>query len=205
MAGFSSELRAKAEAVVACYPQRRSALLPLCHMAQGQDGWLTPEAMGDIAELVGCTPAEVRGTATFYDMLHTEPVGRHVVTVCTNIACMLAGAYEVLDHAESSLGISVGQTTADGEFTLEEAECLAGCDLAPCVQVNHRFFGPLDPEGFDWLADELRSGRLADTVPPHGVLSRIERNVALPARAAATRGTPGSGGASAAGTGAAPR
>ena len=136
---------------MACYPQRRSALIPLCHLAQAQDGWLTEEAMEDIAELVGCTPAEVRGTATFYDMLHTEPVGRHVVTVCTNIACMLAGAYEVLDHAEASLGISVGQTTADGEFTLEEAECLAGCDKAPCVQVNHRFFGPLDPDGFDAL------------------------------------------------------
>ena len=91
-------------------------------------------------------------------MLHTEPVGRYVVTVCTNIACMLAGAYEVLEHAEGSLGISVGQTTDDGEFTLEEAECLAGCDLAPCVQVNHRFFGPLDPEGFDRLAEELRCG-----------------------------------------------
>jgi hypothetical protein len=128
----------------------------------------------------------VRGTATFYDMLHTEPVGRHVVTVCTNIACMLAGAYELLDHAEASLGISVGQTTADGEFTLEEAECLAGCDNAPCVQVNHRFFGPLDPDGFDALTEDLRSRRLAETVPAHGILSRIERSVGLPARAART-------------------
>ena len=111
--------------------------------------------MEDIADLLGCTPAEVRGTASFYDMLHTEPVGRHVVTVCTNIACMLAGAYEVLDHAEASLGVSVGQTSADGEFTLEEAECLAGCDRAPCVQVNSRFFGPVDPDGFDALAEDL--------------------------------------------------
>jgi NADH:ubiquinone oxidoreductase subunit E len=137
--------------------------------------------MEEIAELVGCTPAEVRGTATFYDMLHTEPVGRHVLSVCTNIACMLAGAYEVLDRAEASLGISVGQTTADGEFTLEEAECLAGCDKAPCVQVNHRFFGPLDPEGFNRLADDLRAGRLAATVPPHGTLNRVDRSVGLPA------------------------
>ena len=97
---------------------------------------------------------------------------------------MLAGAYEVLDHAEASLGISVGQTTEDGEFTLEEAECLAGCDKAPCVQVNHRFFGPLGPDGFDRLIDDLRSGRLDDTVPAHGTLSRVYRNVGLPALAA---------------------
>jgi NADH-quinone oxidoreductase E subunit len=181
MGHLSSDNRARAEAIVACYPQRRSALIPLCHLAQAQDGWLSEEAMEDIAGLVGCTPAEVRGTATFYDMLHTEPVGRHVVTVCTNIACMLAGAYEVLDRAEASLGISVGQTTADGEFTLEEAECLAGCDKAPCVQVNHRFFGPLDPEGFNRLADDLRAGRLAATVPPHGTLNRVDRSVGLPA------------------------
>ncbi|MGA3214290.1 MAG: NAD(P)H-dependent oxidoreductase subunit E, partial [Acidimicrobiales bacterium] len=125
MGRLSPENRSRAEAIVALYPRPRSALIPLCHLAQAQDGWLTREAMEEIGELVGCTPAEVRGTATFYDMLHTEPVGRHVLTVCTNIACMLAGAYEVLDHAEASLGISVGQTTADGEFTLEEAECLA--------------------------------------------------------------------------------
>ena len=183
MGHLSSDNRARAKAIVACYPQRRSALIPLCHLAQAQDGWLSEEAMEDIAGLVGCTPAEVRGTATFYDMLHTEPVGRHVVTVCTNIACMLAGAYEVLDHAEASLKISVGQTTEDGEFTLEEAECLEGCDNAPCVQVNHRFFGPLDADGFDALIEDLRSGRLADTVPPHGILSRVDRNVGLPARA----------------------
>jgi NADH-quinone oxidoreductase E subunit len=195
MSRLSSENRAKAEAVVACYPRPRSALIPLCHLAQAQDGWLTPEAMEDVAELVGCTPAEVRGTATFYDMLHTEPVGRHVLTVCTNIACMLAGAYEVLHHAEDALGISAGQTTADGEFTLEEAECLAGCDKAPCVQVNHRFFGPLDTDGFDRLADDLRSGRLADLVPAHGVLSRVERTVALPGKAAkASSGAGGSAG-----------
>jgi NADH-quinone oxidoreductase subunit E len=182
MAHLTPESRAKAESIIACYPERRSALIPLCHLAQAQEGWLTPEAMEDVAELVGCTPAEVRGTATFYDMLHVEPVGRHVVAVCTNIACMLAGAYEVLEHAEESLGVGVGQTTMDGEFTIEEAECLAACDVAPCVQVNHRFFGPLDPESLDRLVDELRSGALADIVPPHGVLNRVERTVGLPAK-----------------------
>ena len=94
----------RAQALVALYPEPRSALIPLCHLAQEQDGWLRPEAMEEIADLCGVTPAEVRGTATFYDMLFIEPVGTYVVSVCTNIACMLGGALELLEHAESSLG-----------------------------------------------------------------------------------------------------
>jgi NADH-quinone oxidoreductase E subunit len=180
--GLSAENLATAESILACYPERRSALIPLCHLAQAQHGYLTGAAMEDIAKLVGCSPAEVRGTASFYDMLHTEPVGRYVFAVCTNIACMLQGAYAVLSHAEERLGIRVGQTTHDGLFTLEEAECLAGCDKAVCVQVNHRFFGPIDEDAFDQLADDLAAGRLAETVPPHGVLSRVSRTVGMPAK-----------------------
>ena len=181
-AGLSSDTLSKAEAVIACYPEPRSALIPLCHLAQAEHGYLTAEAMEEIARLVGCSPAEVKGTATFYDMLHTEPVGRYVITVCTNIACMLAGAYELLIHAEERLGIRIGQTTRDGLFTLEEAECLAGCDQAVCVQVNHRFFGPVDEPAFDRLAEQLAEGSLAATVPPHGVLCRVSRTVGMPAK-----------------------
>jgi len=188
MAGLSSDNLAKAEQIVACYPERRSALVPLCHLAQSQDGYLTPDAIEDIARLVGASPAEVRGTASFYDMLHLEPVGRYVLAVCTNIACMLAGAYEVLEHAEERLGVHPGQTTPDGLFTLEEAECLGGCDAAVCVQVNHRFFGPVDPPAFDQLIEDLADGKLSDTVPPHGVLSRISRSVGMPARQYTTDG-----------------
>jgi NADH-quinone oxidoreductase E subunit len=179
MAHLSPENLEKGRALVALYPEARSALIPLCHLAQSQDGYLTEEAMYDIAGLVGVTPAEVRGTASFYDMLHTEPVGRHVIAVCTNIACLLHGAYELLEHAEEHLGIHPGQTSPDGEFTLEEAECLAGCDTAPCVQVNHRFFGPLDNAGFDAMCRDLASGALSDIVPPHGTLSRVERTQGL--------------------------
>ena len=128
---LSAETLERARQVIALYPEPRSALIPLCHLAQEQDGWLTPEAMADIADLVGVTPAEVYGTATFYDMLHTEPVGTHLVAVCTNIACLLNGAAELLEHAESTLGVNAGGTTADGSITLEEAECLADCDRAP--------------------------------------------------------------------------
>ncbi len=179
MGHLGEEQLERARRLIALYPERRSALIPLCHLAQAQHGWLTPEAIEDIAGLLGITPAEVQGTASFYDMLHTEPVGRHVVAVCTNIACMLAGAYELLEHAEGHLGVHAGQTTEDGEFTLEESECLAGCDIAPCVQVNHRFFGPLDEAGFDALVAELRAGTLSEVVPPHGVLCRVERAVGL--------------------------
>ncbi len=109
---LSTETLTRARRLISLYPEPRSALIPLCHLAQEQDGWLTPEAMVDIAGLVGVTPGEVLGTASFYDMLHTEPVGRYVVSVCTNIACLLGGAAELLEHAESSLGIGVGGTTA---------------------------------------------------------------------------------------------
>src|SRR6202034_492269 len=161
------------------YPQPRSALIPLCHLAQEQDGWLRPEAMSEIADLVGVTAAEVRGTATFYDMLHTEPVGTYVVSVCTNIACLLGGAQELLGHAESSLGVRAGGTTTDGVFTLEESECLADCDRTPCVQVNHRYVGGQTAESFDQLVTDLRSGALSDTVPAHGTLVRVHRGVGL--------------------------
>ncbi len=164
---------------ISLYPEPRSALIPLCHLAQEQDGWLRPEAIQEIAALVGLTPAEVRGTATFYDMLHTEPVGTYLVSVCTNIACLLGGAAELLHHAEQSLGVGIGGTTADRVVTLEEAECLADCDRTPCVQVNHRYVGPQTPETFDRLVDDLRAGRLADTVPPHGTLVRVRRNGGL--------------------------
>lgn len=181
MAHLSPELIARARAVVALYPKKRSALVPLCHLAQGQDGWLTEEAILDIAELVGATPAEVRGTAAFYEMLHLEEPGRYVIAVCTNIACMLAGAYELLEHIEERLGVAPGGTTPDGRFTLHEAECQAACDIAPCLQVNYRFFGPLTGEAFDALVDDLEQGRLADEVPQHGVLSRYERRHPLEA------------------------
>jgi NADH-quinone oxidoreductase subunit E len=182
---LQADIRARAEELVALYPEPRSALIPLCHLAQEQDGWLRPEALSEIAGLCGVTAAEVRGTATFYDMLHTEPVGTYVVSVCTNIACLLGGALELLEHAESTLGMRAGGTTPDGTFTLHEAECLADCDRVPCVQVNHRYVGAQTPESFDALVEDLRAGRLSDTVPVHGTLVRVRRSVGLQADPAA--------------------
>lgn len=219
MSHLSEEIVERARQLVALYPHPRSALIPVCHLAQEQDGWLRPEAVQEIADLVGVTAAEVVGTASFYDMLHTEPVGRYVVAVCTNIACMLRGAYELLEHVEERLDVGVGGTTGDGMFTVEDAECLADCGRAPCLQVNHRFFGDVTPESFDRLVDDLRAGRLDAEVPPHGTLVRVRRQgglrvdaatvtaerrahterVAAEARAAAASGEQGRGSAKAGG------
>ncbi|HEX4163507.1 MAG TPA: NADH-quinone oxidoreductase subunit NuoE [Acidimicrobiales bacterium] len=185
MSHLNATIRQRAEELIALYPERRSALIPLCHLAQEQDGWLTPEAITEIGDLCGVTAAEVKGTATFYDMLHTEPVGKYVVAVCTNIACLLGGALELLEHAESTLGVRAGGTTPDGVFTLHEAECLADCDKTVCVQVNHRYVGAQSPGTFDTLVDDLRAGRLDETVPPHGTLVRVRRSVGLQADRAA--------------------
>jgi NADH-quinone oxidoreductase E subunit len=179
MSHFRADIRQRAEETVALYPQKRSAMLPLLHLAQEQDGYLTEAAMAEVAELTGTTPAEVRGTATFYDMFHLEPVGKYVVGVCTNIACLLAGGEELLDHASLTLGCAVGATSADGLFTLEETECLADCNIAPCVQVNHRYVRTTTPEALDALVAELRAGKRDDEIPPHGTLIRVRRSGGL--------------------------
>ena len=167
--------------LIALYPEPRSALIPILHVLQEQDGYLTEDGMIHAAELLDLTPVEVKGTASFYDMFHFEPVGKYLVAVCTNIACMLQGAYRLLEHAEERLGVSPGGTTADGMFTLEDAECLALCGNAPCLTVNWRFFGDVDEEGFDTLVDDLRHGRLDEEIPAHGTLSRVTRSVGLTA------------------------
>jgi NADH-quinone oxidoreductase E subunit len=167
----------RARDLIAIYPRPRSALIPILHIAQEQDGWLTEDAMEHVAELLGLTSAEVYGTASFYDMLFTEPVGRHLVSICTNIACLLNGGYELLEHAEETLGVKPGGTTPDGEFTLEEVECIADCGRAPCLAVNWRFFGNVTNDDFDTLLGDLRSGALRETVPPHGTLNRVRRDL----------------------------
>ena len=179
MSHFRPDIESRMRQLLELYPERRSALIPLCHLAQEQDGWLTPEAIEELAGMVGITAAEVRGTATFYDMLHTEPAGTYLIGICTNIACLLGGAEELLAHAEATLGVRAGGTTPDGMFTLEDAECLADCDRVPCVQVNHRYVGAQTPESFEQLLGELRDGARGEDIPPHGTLVRVPRSVGL--------------------------
>jgi NADH-quinone oxidoreductase subunit E len=174
---LAGEFLTRARDTIAAYPGKRSALIPLLHVAQEQDGYLTGQAVEHIAELLDLTPAEVMGTATFYDMIFTEKVGTWLVSVCTNIACLLNGGYELLAHAEQKLGVRPGVTSHDGRFTLEEVECIARCDEAPCLAVNWRFFGRVTNDGFDQLVVNLESGKLDDEVPPHGTLNRVRREV----------------------------
>src|SRR5579885_795327 len=188
MARLTAENLQRARQLVALYPQSRSALIPILHIVQEQDGWLTADGMAHAAELLDLDPAEVYGTASFYDMFFTHPVGRHLVSICTNLACLLNGAGELLEHAEGRLGVAAGGTTADGEFTLEEVECIAFCGAAPCLAVNWRFFGNVSNDDFDQLVDDLAAGRLADDVPPHGTLCRVRRRVGLTAGAPADAG-----------------
>src|SRR3954463_15466625 len=184
MPRLTADNERRARDLIALYPKTRSALIPILHVAPGQDGGVTEDAMEHVAELLDLTPAEVLGTASFYDMLFTEPVGRHLVSICTNIACLLNGGFELLEHAEHSLGVKAGGTTADGEFTLEEVECIALCGNAPCLTVNWRFFGDVTNDAFDRLVPEIKPGGRASETPPHGTLNRVRRSVGLVAAGA---------------------
>jgi NADH-quinone oxidoreductase subunit E len=177
MSRLSADRVALAREIMGRYPNPRSALIPLVHLAQEQDGYVDEDAMEHIGELLGATPAEVYGTASFYGMFKFHPVGRYVVDICTNISCLLAGADELLEHAEGALGVRAGATTTDGMFTLEDVECIAACTVAPCVQVNYRYFPNQTPETFDRLLDDLRAGKLEADVPTHGVLARVRQRV----------------------------
>lgn len=177
MSRFSTENEQLALEIIARYPRPKSATIPLCHLAQEQDGFLADDAMAHIAELVGITPAEVLGTASFYEMFKRKPVGRYVVNVCTNISCQLLGGEDLLAHAEQTLGISAGGTTADGMFTIEDVECIAACTEAPACQINYRYFHQVSNEEFDGVIAEIRSGARSD-IPEHGTLGLVRQHIA---------------------------
>lgn len=188
MPRLSEANEALAREIIARYPRPKSALIPLLHLAQEQDGYVSDEAMAHIGELVGVSSAEVLGTCTFYEMFKREPVGRYLVNVCTNISCMLMGADELMHHAEETLGIRAGDTTPDGLITLHGAECLAACTEAPCLQVNYRYEYKVDPEGFDRLVEDLRGGTRVD-LPPHGTLALTRQHIPEDRRAGAVSPT----------------
>lgn len=177
MARLSDANVTLAKEIIGRYPKPKSALIPLLHLAQEQDGYVTDDAMEHLAELVGVTAAEVLGTATFYEMFRFEPVGRYVINVCQTMSCALMGADELMHHAEETLGIHAGQTTEDGLITIAHAECQAACTEAPCLQVNYRYRFRVTPESFDELVDGLRSGRLRDEIPDYGVLQRARQHI----------------------------
>lgn len=155
---LTGELRATAEAIVAKYPNPRSAVLPLLFLVQSAEGHVTDEGMRDVAELLGLTPAEILASGSFYTMLKRRPTGEYLLSVCRNITCTHVGARAVVAALEDRLGIGPGETTADGRFTLEAAECLATCDGAPSMQVNYEDFYRVTPEAATELVDRIERG-----------------------------------------------
>jgi NADH-quinone oxidoreductase subunit E len=143
--------------IAAQYPDSRSAVLPALRLAQARhDGWLPADAFREVADALGLTPAYCKSVASFYDMFHLEPVGRHMVEVCTNVSCALVGAQAVLDAFVAELGIHPGETTPDGAVTLRAVECAGGCGFGTVVVVDHRYREPVKPEDVPALVEELR-------------------------------------------------
>jgi NADH-quinone oxidoreductase subunit E len=148
----------RAREIINRYPHKKSAMLPLLHLAQDQEGWVTPDAMEEIADLLDLTPALVLGTCSFYTMFKREPVGSLIISVCTNVSCLVNGGPELLEHLERQHG-------DDPDVVVEEVECIAACDLAPVMQVNYEFHGPVTPEAADSVIAEYKSGaRVARTI-----------------------------------------
>jgi NADH-quinone oxidoreductase subunit E len=151
-----AHFRQEVAEIAAAYPDSRSAIMPALRLAQERHGWLPPEALKEVGDALGLTPASCKAVASFYDMFHLAPVGRHVVEVCTNLSCALAGAQAVLDAFASELGVRPGETTEDGEATLRAIECAGGCGRAPVVVVDHRYHEPVRPEDVPGIVEELR-------------------------------------------------
>ncbi len=153
---MATELQAAIQEIALRYPQPRSAVLPALRLAQERDGWLSPDTLREVAAALELTPAYCQAVASFYDMFHLEPVGRHLVEVCTNVPCALAGAQRVLDAFSHELGCLPGETTEDGEVTLRTIECAGGCGWGPVVAVDHRYREPVSSEDVPAIVEELR-------------------------------------------------
>jgi len=155
---MSSALYDEIQTIAARYPQRRSAVMPALRLAQEHYGWLSPDAFREVGEALDLTPAYCKAVASFYDMFHLEPVGRHMIEVCTNVSCALVGAQQVLEAFEEELGVNAGDTTEDGAFTLRTIECAGGCGWGTVVSVDHRYREPVKPEDVPAIVEELRNG-----------------------------------------------
>lgn len=148
---FTAAEKQQIDALISRYPQKRAALIPVLHLAQARTGLITAEVVHAAAGVLGLTAAQVYEVVSFYSMFRKAPVGRRHVQICTNIACMLRGAEDLVAAATRRCGVDVGETTADGEFTIEEVECLAACGTAPVVQVNEDYHENLTVESFERL------------------------------------------------------
>ncbi len=153
---FSDEQLGRVRELQATYPDKRAALLPVLRLAQETFGWISPEVETYVAGLFGLSPAHVHEVVTFYTLFFRQPVGRHVLSVCHNLSCSLLGAEELLAYLQERLGIEPGETTPDGRVTLLRVECLCACEVAPMMQVDDEFVGPLTRETIDRVLEGLR-------------------------------------------------
>jgi NADH-quinone oxidoreductase subunit E len=153
---FSGEQLAEVRRLQALYPDRRGALLPVLHMAQDTFGWISLQAEEYVAGLFDLSPAHVHEVVTFYTLYFQQPKGRHVVAVCHNLSCYMAGSRDILAHVKRRLGIEVGETTDDGRVTLQSVECLCACEAAPMAQVDERYEMNLTPDKVDRILEGLR-------------------------------------------------
>ncbi len=152
---LTPEREKKLEEILARYPNKMAATIPVLHLCQEQNGWISTEIMEWVATRLGVAAAHVQGVATFYTLFNKEPVGRHQVWVCRTLSCALNGADDVLHHCEKRLGVHAGQTTRDGKVTLRTAECLASCGTAPMMQVDRDYHENLTREGVDQILNRL--------------------------------------------------
>jgi len=157
MSIFSPALSAKFDALVEKYPLRRSALVPMLLYAQDEIGYLSDALIEEVAARIGITPLDVRNVASYYSMLRFKPAGKYNVQVCTNISCMLRGAYDLFEHLQDKLGIGHQGVTADGLFSLEEVECIGVCCWAPAIQVNYDFHDDLTNDKVDQVLNTYRA------------------------------------------------
>ena len=153
---FSGEQLAEVRRLQGLYPDKRGALLPVLTMAQDTFGWISLETEAYVAELFDLSPAHVHEVVTFYTLYFQQPKGRHVVAVCHNLSCYMAGSRDILAHVKRRLGIEVGETTDDGRVTLQSVECLCACEAAPMAQVDDRYEMNLTPEKVDRILEALR-------------------------------------------------
>jgi NADH-quinone oxidoreductase subunit E len=155
---FPPEALTRIEGILKRYPTRQAALLPVLWVAQETFGWISRESAEEVARILDLPPSHVDGVLTFYTMYNLQPIGKHLLQVCTSISCHLAGAEGLIEHCRKRLGIGLEETTKDGKFTVIEVECIAGCDRAPSMMVNDKYYEPMDTKQLDGLLDQL-SGR----------------------------------------------
>jgi NADH-quinone oxidoreductase subunit E len=152
---ISEALSIKFDRIIARYPLKRSAMVPLLLFAQDEIGYISDEVIQEVARRVDVRPIEVVEVISYYSMLHQQPIGKYNLQVCTNVSCLLRGGEELFEHCSKKLGIGHKQTTPDGRFSLEEVECLGACCGAPAMQVNYEYYENLTPERVDALLDQL--------------------------------------------------